>query len=49
MTKEKIDEARQLRYRITAGFMIFFLLAILTTLYGQMKWSISLSLHHFLA
>ena len=30
MTKEKIDEARLLRYRITAGFMIFFLLVILT-------------------
>ena len=30
MIKEKIDEARLLRYRITAGFMIFFLLVILT-------------------
>jgi len=30
MTKEKIDKARLLRYRITAGFIIFFLLAILT-------------------
>tara|TARA_R100000005_G_C4885953_1_gene135209 strand:+ start:174 stop:665 length:492 start_codon:yes stop_codon:yes gene_type:complete len=30
MTKEKIDKARLLRYRITVGFMIFFLFAILT-------------------
>jgi len=30
MTKEKINKARLLRYRITVGFMIFFLLVILT-------------------
>jgi hypothetical protein len=30
MTKEKIDKSRLLRYRITVGFMIFFLLVILT-------------------
>ena len=31
MTKEKINKARMLRYKITAGFTIFFALAILTS------------------